>query len=103
MGIQERQSSETADFIDVPQSLVRRVIGRAGETISMLQDVSGAKLDVSKGDTPPGVHARGSIKAIERARDMISTMIAEQESASPSGPQRLDTDTVSPLSRGAPP
>lgn len=67
---------DSEDQMDVPQSLVGRVIGKGGETIQRLQKESGARIDVntSTGD-PCLVRLTGSRDAVSRARFLISEVL----------------------------
>jgi far upstream element-binding protein len=77
----------TEDFMDVPKSLVGRVIGKGGETIQRLQRESGAKVDVNtqSGD-PCRVHIQGDSEAVCHARFLISEILEKGGFRSDPGP-----------------
>lgn len=64
------------ESMDVPQSMVGRVIGRGGETIQRIQRECGARLDVDTqcGD-PCRVLIRGNQESVCHARFLISEVI----------------------------
>lgn len=67
---------DMVENMDVPQSLVGRVIGKGGETIQRIQRESGARLDVNtqSGD-PCSVRIAGDQESVCHARFMISEII----------------------------
>lgn len=73
---QRQRAFEAEDVMEVPQSMVGRVIGRGGETIQRLQRESGARLDVTTGGGDPcPVRITGSRESVSRARFLISELL----------------------------
>lgn len=71
-----RNPGEGEDHMQVPMSLVGRVIGKGGDTIQRLQRESGARIDVNtnSGDPCP-VRITGSRDAVSRARYMLHEVL----------------------------
>lgn len=68
--------SQIEDFVDVPQYLVGRVIGKGGETIQRLQKESGARIDVdTKSGDPCSARIQGSRDAVMRARYALAEVM----------------------------
>jgi len=84
-GQSSRGPQRLEEAMDVPPSMVGRIIGKGGETIMQLQQDSGAKIDVPK-DQPGKVFLSGSRDTIERARHLISILMNQSEG------QGRDTD-----------
>jgi len=72
----DRQGSERREEMEVPPSLMGRIIGKGGETVKQLQQDSGAKIDIRTKEQPDIVHLSGSPDAIARAKAMIDDIIA---------------------------
>ncbi|KAK3120843.1 hypothetical protein QOZ80_8BG0642480 [Eleusine coracana subsp. coracana] len=76
---------ETSRKIEVPNSKVGVLIGKAGETIKNLQMSSGAKIQITKDvdadSTAPTrpVELVGSLESIDKAEQLIKSVIAEAE------------------------
>jgi len=71
-----KKSGEAEDVMDVPQSLLGRVIGKGGETIQRLQRESRARITVPQGSGDPcPVRMSGSRDAVARARFMLAEVI----------------------------
>lgn len=67
---------DAEDAMDVPQSLVGRVIGKGGETIQRLQKESGARIDVNTGSGDPCVvRFTGTRDAVSRARFLVGEVL----------------------------
>jgi len=73
---QSIRQAEASDQMQVPLSMVGRVIGRGGDTIQRLQRESGAQLDVNTNDGDPCiVRISGSRDACSRARFLIAEVL----------------------------
>mmetsp|Transcript_49331 Transcript_49331/g.97996 ORF Transcript_49331/g.97996 Transcript_49331/m.97996 type:complete len:683 (-) Transcript_49331:115-2163(-) len=73
---QSIRQAEARDQMEVPLSMVGRVIGRGGDTIQRLQRESGAQLDVNTNDGDPClVRISGSRDACSRARFLIAEVL----------------------------
>lgn len=71
-----RRDARATDQMEVPLSMVGRVIGKGGEMIQRLQRESGARLDVNTGDGDPCiVRISGSRDSCSRARFMIAEVL----------------------------
>ncbi|XP_037468038.1 far upstream element-binding protein 1-like [Triticum dicoccoides] len=76
---------ETTRLIDVPNTKVGVLIGKAGETIRNLQMSSGAKIQITKdADVPSDATTRpvelvGTNESIDKAEQLIKSVIAEAE------------------------
>lgn len=74
-------AGEVSEDVACPQGVVGRVIGRAGETIRLLQGASGAYILVNQ-NFPDGVDrvvtATGSADAVRRAVAMVRALIADE-------------------------
>lgn len=68
---------DVEEDLELPRSMIGRVIGKGGETIQRLQRDSGAKLDVNtKDDRDPVVlRISGARDAIARARALVSEIL----------------------------
>jgi len=71
----------------VPSGCCGRIIGRQGDTIRDIQRISGAKVDVERGDSLGGVNSmerritiKGTSKQISGAKEMIEEKVGEEES-----------------------
>jgi rRNA processing protein Krr1/Pno1 len=75
-------AGETSLDVNCPPTVVGRIIGRAGETIKLLQAASGAYILVNQ-NFPEGqdrvITVSGSIEATERASNMIRDLIANDQ------------------------
>lgn len=67
--------SEAEETVDIPFSMVGRVIGKGGETVQRLQRESGAKIDVNNQLDPSPVRLIGSPDAIIRAKYLIREIL----------------------------
>jgi len=63
-------------IVDCPREMVGRVIGRAGETIKALQNLSGARIQIDQSQTPCKVNITGPQQAVDSARAMILDIIS---------------------------
>jgi len=73
---QTTRQAEASDQMQVPLSMVGKVIGRGGDTIQRLQRESGARLDVNTNDGDPCmVRIRGSCDACSHARFLIAEVL----------------------------
>lgn len=68
--------------MEIPSTLVGRIIGKGGETIRQLQNDSGAKVDIRK-DEPGIVRLGGSAECIARAKEMITDIIERDRTQGP--------------------
>jgi len=67
---------DAGDHMEVPLSMVGRVIGRGGDTIQRLQRESGAQIDVNTNDGDPCmVRISGSRDACSHARFLIAELL----------------------------
>lgn len=67
---------DAEDLMEVPQSMVGRVIGKGGDTIQRLQRDSGARIDVNaKAGDPCPVRISGNRDAVARARYLINEVL----------------------------
>ena len=71
----------------VPSGCCGRIIGRQGDTIREIQRISGAKVDVERGDSHGGVNSmerriiiKGTSKQISEAKAKIEEKVQEEES-----------------------
>ncbi|KAI8463291.1 MAG: kinase-like domain-containing protein [Monoraphidium minutum] len=75
-------AGETSTDVKCPQAVVGRIIGRAGETIKLLQGASGAYILVNQ-NFPDGedrvVTVSGTADAVERASNMIKGLISSDQ------------------------
>jgi len=77
-GGQSTQWADASDQMQVPLSMVSRVIGRGGDTIQRLQRESGARLDVNTNDGDPClVRISGSRDACSRAHFLITEVCSQ--------------------------
>ncbi|XP_062192982.1 uncharacterized protein LOC133896403 [Phragmites australis] len=78
-------AQETSRKIEVPNSKVGVLIGKAGETIRNLQTSSGAKIqitkdvDVDSNALTRSVELVGTLESIDKAEQLIKSVIAEAE------------------------
>merc|ERR1712194_51669 len=75
----EGQVEET---VEVPSQQLGRIIGKQGATIKQLQEDSGAKVDVDKGergDATQTVKLRGEQEAVDMARELINDIIEKDK------------------------
>eukprot|EP00930_Biecheleria_cincta_P100891 TRINITY_DN9251_c0_g1_i1.p1 TRINITY_DN9251_c0_g1~~TRINITY_DN9251_c0_g1_i1.p1 ORF type:complete len:852 (+),score=136.98 TRINITY_DN9251_c0_g1_i1:56-2557(+) len=99
-GKEEKGSSNQGKKVEkkmqIPPSMVGRVIGRAGETINALQDRSGAHIDVGTKDLAGDVILTGSEEAVAKAKELILDLVdrAEMEARSDNGSSRGATAKV---------
>ncbi|KAF8668454.1 hypothetical protein HU200_052270 [Digitaria exilis] len=84
-GDAEAALQETSRKIEVPNSKVGVLIGKAGETIRNLQTSSGAKIQITKDvDADSNALTRsvelvGTLASVDRAEQLIKSVIAEAE------------------------
>ncbi|CAK9033573.1 Far upstream element-binding protein 1 (FBP) (FUSE-binding protein 1) (DNA helicase V) (hDH V) [Durusdinium trenchii] len=62
---------DAEDTVEIPLSMVGRVIGKGGETVQRLQRESGAKIDVNNQLDPSPVRLSGTRDAITRAKYLL--------------------------------
>lgn len=75
-GQSTHRRSEAEHQMEVPQSMVGRVIGKGGETIQRLQKDTGARIDVNtNGGDPCIVRISGSHEAVSNVRFLISEIL----------------------------
>lgn len=88
-----KSRAEAEDVMEVPQSMVGRVIGKGGETIQRLQKESGAKIDVNTaGGDPCPVRISGSREAVMRARWLLAEVVEKGDTMRGAG-ARGSTDS----------
>lgn len=81
---------ENEQVVEVPHSMIGKVIGKGGDTIKRLQRETGAKIDViSDGSDPCPVRVSGSPQAIAAARYMIDAISASGPSGTRAMPPRV--------------
>lgn len=71
----EVRLTEAEETVDIPFSMVGRVIGKGGETVQRLQRESGAKIDVNNQLDPSPVRLIGSPDAIIRAKYLLREIL----------------------------
>ncbi|XP_061915490.1 probable ATP-dependent RNA helicase DDX43 [Entelurus aequoreus] len=74
--------SESAVTITVENGLVGRIIGRGGAKIRELEENSGARLKINKGDSEGEVVILGPPDAQQKAKEMIEELVAYSNSRS---------------------
>jgi rRNA processing protein Krr1/Pno1 len=76
--------AETSVDVPCPPTVVGRIIGRAGETIKLLQAASGAYILVNQ-NFPEGhdrvVTITGTAEAVERAGNMVRDIVANEQTS----------------------
>lgn len=84
-GPSDRGRMECEDVVDVPISMIGRVIGKGGETVQRLQVESGAKIEINAKDRkdPCPVRIGGSKEAVSHARRLIFEVLDRAD-----GPRR---------------
>lgn len=75
--------AEAEETVEIPQTMVGRVIGRGGETIQRLQRDSGAKIDVNSQQDPCPIRLSGTRDAVYRAQYMIREVIDGKQQMAP--------------------
>lgn len=76
--------TENEQVVQVPQSMIGKVIGRGGETIKRLQRETGAKIDViSDGSDPCPVRVTGAAGAVAAAQYMINELCGQGRPSNP--------------------
>ncbi|CAL1577940.1 unnamed protein product [Knipowitschia caucasica] len=68
--------SSTAVTIFVEQGLVGRVIGRGGSKIRELEETSGARIKINKGESEGEVSIFGTPSAQQKAKEMIEELVS---------------------------
>lgn len=85
---------EANEVIQIPASMVGRIIGQKGSTIKKIRQKSGARVALLKADndeSPADIHISGKLRAVKLARDMIELINdAEEECIHPT--QELEID-----------
>uniref|UniRef100_A0A8C6LAK9 RNA helicase n=1 Tax=Nothobranchius furzeri TaxID=105023 RepID=A0A8C6LAK9_NOTFU len=79
-GLQADKSESSAVTITVESSSIGRVIGRGGAKIRELEENSGAKIKINKGDYDGEVVIFGSSAAQQKAKEMIEDLVASGDS-----------------------
>ncbi|XP_061767298.1 probable ATP-dependent RNA helicase DDX43 isoform X2 [Nerophis ophidion] len=74
--------SESAVTITVENGLVGRIIGRGGAKIRELEETSGTRLKINKGDSEGEVVILGPPDAQQKAKEMIEELVAYSNSRS---------------------
>ncbi|KAI8803718.1 hypothetical protein BJ742DRAFT_857380 [Cladochytrium replicatum] len=105
--------SGTVTEISVPSELRPHIIGRGGGIITRIREGSGAQIEISKaraGEAVATIVIRGDDEAVARAREMVETIVKEQEErrgreaafsarkareGAPAVPARIDDDAGS--------
>jgi len=90
---------DNADFIEIPNDKVGMVIGRKGETIHVLQSMTGARITIAR-ECDPGsqmrkVNISGSPDAVAHAKSEINKVIA-RAALTPSGPDGASAGPLAP-------
>nr|XP_019943914.1 PREDICTED: probable ATP-dependent RNA helicase DDX43 [Paralichthys olivaceus] len=82
----ERSDSSPPVTLTVENASVGRIIGRGGAKIRELEESSGARIKINKGDYEGEVLIFGSSAAQEKAKEMIEDLLAEGSSRFCNGP-----------------
>ena len=72
----ELAPGEVSEIIDLPESCVGSVIGKAGASIRALQDDTGAKIDISRGTGVCTVY--GQPEGVAKAKEALEAIVAKQ-------------------------
>ncbi|KAI9533478.1 hypothetical protein NQZ68_022608 [Dissostichus eleginoides] len=83
-GDEKSDSSQPVTFT-VENSLVGRIIGKGGAKIRELEESTGARIKVNKGDYEGEVVLSGSSEAQQKAKEMIEELVADSSSHNASG------------------
>ncbi|XP_071336120.1 probable ATP-dependent RNA helicase DDX43 [Trachinotus anak] len=75
--------------ITVGNASVGRVIGRGGAKIRELEEITGARIKINKGDYEGEVVIFGSSAAQQKAKEMIEDLVADGSSRFSNGPGRV--------------
>lgn len=85
-----QKEDEVVDYIDVPQSQHRHLIGRGGDTRRQLESQFNVVLDVPKqGSNRTDVKIRGDSTSVENAKNHIAAMLKEQQGETIQVPRSL--------------
>jgi len=72
----DRPRPEVEEAVEVPLSMIGRIIGKGGEMIQKLHKESGARIDVNtKNGDPCPVRISGSREAVSRARNLVLELL----------------------------
>ncbi|XP_032877975.1 probable ATP-dependent RNA helicase DDX53 [Amblyraja radiata] len=82
----------------IDSALVGTVIGRGGSKIRELEETSGSKIQILKGDIEVEVRLFGSHEAQLKAKELILNLIARRNTDQLNGPERSDQGIASKLS-----
>ncbi|XP_058507898.1 probable ATP-dependent RNA helicase DDX43 [Solea solea] len=93
---QRSHGNENSDFspsvtLSVETTLIGRIIGRGGSKIRELQETSGARIKVNKGDYEGEVVIFGSPAAQQKAKELIEDLVADGGSRFHDGGGRCDS------------
>ncbi|XP_034008414.1 LOW QUALITY PROTEIN: probable ATP-dependent RNA helicase DDX43 [Trematomus bernacchii] len=83
-GDEKSDSSQPVTFA-VENSLVGRIIGKGGANIRELEESTGARIKVNKGDYQGEVVLLGSSEAQQKAKEMIEELVSDSNSQNASG------------------
>ena len=76
-------SSPGAQVLEVQKSFVGKIIGRGGETIKMIQDASGARVQIEQNVEPCRVNITGQPQSVAMAMQFVQEIMAN-------GPNRIN-------------
>ncbi|XP_055491193.1 probable ATP-dependent RNA helicase DDX43 [Leucoraja erinacea] len=91
------QGSSSLNF-HIDSALVGTVIGRGGSKIRELEETSGSKIQILKGDIEVEVRLFGSHEAQLKAKELILNLIARRNTDQLNGPERSDQGIASKFS-----
>ncbi|KAL3050694.1 hypothetical protein OYC64_012671 [Pagothenia borchgrevinki] len=83
-GDEKSDSSQPVTFT-VENGLVGRIIGKGGAKIRELEESTGARIKVNKGDYQGEVVLMGSSEAQQKAKEMIEELVSDSNSQNASG------------------
>ena len=78
VGQMQMNGSQASQIMDVPKSVVGKIIGRGGENINIIQRKSGARTQIDQSvpeGTPCKVHMTGSPQSIQMCMQMIQQIM----------------------------
>ncbi|KAK5908786.1 hypothetical protein CgunFtcFv8_016814 [Champsocephalus gunnari] len=81
----EKSDSSQPVIFTVENGLVGRIIGKGGAKIRELEESTGARIKVNKGDYQGEVVLMGSSEAQQKAKEMIEELVSDSNSQNASG------------------